>query len=45
MIMQSEKIVVYFITTFQNLSAEYQKNYDNSMLIEEDNKNNIDNCP
>ena len=36
--MQSEKIVVCFITTFQNLAAGYEKNYDNSMLIEKDNK-------
>jgi hypothetical protein len=41
--MQWEEIVVYFITTFQTLSTVYEKNNDNSFLIEKDNKN-LDNC-
>ena len=39
-----EETVVYFITAFQDLSTEYEKNYGNSELIEKDNNIDIDNC-
>ena len=36
--MQWEETVVSFITVFQNLSTGYERNYNNSELIEKVNK-------